>query len=77
MKIQYLGHSSFLITSGSGTKIVTDPYVPGAYDGAVKYGSLKEPADVVTVSHDHPDHAGAQNVPGRSTSTSCRKPTIA
>jgi len=27
MKIKWLGHASFMITSETGTKIVTDPYV--------------------------------------------------
>ena len=26
MKIKWLGHSSFLITTDDGTKIITDPY---------------------------------------------------
>ncbi len=56
MKIQWLGHSSFLIVSDSGTRIVTDPYQPGAYDGAVKHGAFNQPADIVTVSHEHADH---------------------
>jgi L-ascorbate metabolism protein UlaG (beta-lactamase superfamily) len=46
-----LGHSSFKIRTKSAT-IVTDPFDP-------KYVGLKYPpveADIVTVSHDHPDH---------------------
>lgn len=65
MKIQWLGHSSFLITSESGTRIVTDPYEPGSYNNAVKYGSFNQTADVVTVSHEHPDHAYPKMVMGR------------
>ncbi|HOM72156.1 MAG TPA: MBL fold metallo-hydrolase, partial [Armatimonadota bacterium] len=56
MKIQWLGHSAFLITSDAGVKIVTDPYQPGGYDGAIRYGKLEQPVDIVTVSHEHPDH---------------------
>lgn len=56
MKVQWLGHSSFLITTNSGVRIVTDPYQPGGYDGAIKHEALNQPADVVTISHDHPDH---------------------
>ena len=26
MKIKWLGHAAFLITSDSGTRIITDPY---------------------------------------------------
>ncbi|MEO0068480.1 MAG: MBL fold metallo-hydrolase [candidate division WOR-3 bacterium] len=64
MKIKWLGHSAFLITADAGTKIITDPYVPGAYDNAVGYKRISEKADVVTVSHEHPDHCGSANLPG-------------
>ncbi|MGQ9708557.1 MAG: MBL fold metallo-hydrolase [bacterium] len=64
MKIKWLGHSSFLITAEGGIRIITDPYVPGAYDGAVGYGKITEKADVVTVSHEHADHNGVAELPG-------------
>lgn len=64
MKIKYLGHSCFLITAEDGTKIITDPYEPGGLDGSLKHGAIGEPADVVTVSHQHADHNYAQGVPG-------------
>jgi L-ascorbate metabolism protein UlaG (beta-lactamase superfamily) len=53
MKIKYLAHSAFLITSGGGVKIITDPYTPA---GGLKYQPIKETADIVTVSHEHGDH---------------------
>lgn len=53
MKVKFLGHACFLITSNSGVKIITDPYKPG---GELKYGEITESADIVTVSHDHFDH---------------------
>ncbi len=64
MKIKWLGHAAFLFTAADGTKVLTDPYVPGAYDGAVGYGKIQETVDVVTVSHSHPDHSGAGGLPG-------------
>jgi L-ascorbate metabolism protein UlaG (beta-lactamase superfamily) len=64
MKIKWLGHSSFMITSDSGVRIVTDPYEPGSFGGAVMYGKLTEPAEVVTVSHEHSDHNFVKMVPG-------------
>ncbi|HPP76135.1 MAG TPA: MBL fold metallo-hydrolase [Armatimonadota bacterium] len=64
MKIQWLGHSAFLITSDAGVKIVTDPYQPGGYDGAIRYGKLEQPVDIVTVSHEHPDHNYVNMIPG-------------
>jgi len=61
MKIKWLGHASFMITSDSGMKIITDPYVTG---GALQYGDIKESADIVTVSHEHFDHNNADAIGG-------------
>ncbi len=61
MKIKFLGHASFLITSDSGTRIVTDPYVVG---GPLTYKPISETADIVTVSHGHGDHSNAGAVKG-------------
>lgn len=67
MKIKFLGHAAFLITTADGTKIVTDPYQPGGFGGAIGYGPLNEPADIVVISHDHEDHNYVKLVPGRPT----------
>jgi L-ascorbate metabolism protein UlaG (beta-lactamase superfamily) len=56
MKIKWLGHSAFLITAQDGTRIITDPYKPGSFNGALAYKPIKEPADIVTISHEHDDH---------------------
>ncbi len=56
MKVQWMGHASFLLTSADGTRVLTDPYEPGGFDGAVGYGAIDLPVDLVTVSHDHADH---------------------
>lgn len=64
MKIQYLGHASFRLTDSAGVSIVTDPYEPGGYDGAVGYGKQTEPADIATISHEHGDHNYPAAVPG-------------
>jgi len=61
MKIKWLGHASFVITSDTGTKIITDPYITG---GDLSYGQIKESADIVTVSHDHADHNNVAAVQG-------------
>lgn len=61
MKIKWLGHSAFLITSDQGTRIITDPYQPG---GAISYGGIDEAADVVTVSHGHSDHNYVAQIKG-------------
>ncbi len=61
MKIKWLGHSSFLITSDNGTKLITDPYTTKE---TLTYGEIKESADIVTVSHEHADHSNAAAVQG-------------
>jgi L-ascorbate metabolism protein UlaG (beta-lactamase superfamily) len=62
MKIKWLGHASFLITSDSGVKVITDPYSRG---GGINYGPIQETADIVTVSHKHPDHDNVGAVKGQ------------
>ena len=64
MKIKWYGHASFLITSASGTKIITDPYEPGGFDGALAYGNIPDETDIALVSHDHPDHNYVQGLKG-------------
>lgn len=61
MKVKWLGHASFLITSDQGTRIITDPYTVG---GGIFYGEIKESADIVLVSHGHGDHNNATAVKG-------------
>jgi len=61
MKIKWLGHSCFLITSRDGVRIITDPYAVGE---GINYSPIKETADVVVVSHDHDDHSNVSAVKG-------------
>ena len=61
MKIKYLAHAAFLITSESGTRIMTDPYETS---GGLKHGAIQETADIVTVSHEHGDHNNVAAVRG-------------
>ncbi|MBA7629195.1 hypothetical protein ES703_36693 [subsurface metagenome] len=62
MKLKWLGHSCFLITSDTGLRIMTDPYTSG---GGVGYAPVSEAADIVVVSHDHFDHNAVSSVLGR------------
>ena len=48
MNIRWLGHSSFLITTDAGVRILTDPF-----DESVGYPVPHVEADVVTISHEH------------------------
>ncbi len=61
MKIKWLGHAAFLITAESGTRIITDPYI---CNDKVRYGDIKEAADIVTTSHNHSDHNNVAAVKG-------------
>jgi len=63
MKVKWLGHACFAITSETGTKVITDPYTPGAF--GLNYGYIDEEADIVTVSHDHADHNNVSAVKGK------------
>ena len=58
MKIRYLGHSCFLLTESTGTRILTDPY------GDVGFRMPRVEADVVSVSHGHYDHNNVKAVGG-------------
>ena len=50
-----------MITSDTGTKIITDPYITS---DALKYGEITESADIVTVSLEHCDHNNVAAVRG-------------
>jgi L-ascorbate metabolism protein UlaG (beta-lactamase superfamily) len=62
MKVKWLGHACFLITSGDGLRVITDPYAGG---GGINYSPIRETADVVLVSHDHGDHNNVSAVQGK------------
>lgn len=51
MRIKWLGHSCFKISSKDGVRIVTDPF-----DDNLGYRIPSVETDIVTVSHGHYDH---------------------
>jgi L-ascorbate metabolism protein UlaG (beta-lactamase superfamily) len=59
VKLQWLGHAAFLITSPQGTRVLTDPY-----PATMGYGNRRFRADLVTVSHEHFDHNNVDSVQG-------------
>ncbi len=65
MNISWFGHSCFRIELNDGRKIITDPYNPQAFSGAIKYMPVGESADIVTISHHHADHDFAEGVPSK------------
>jgi L-ascorbate metabolism protein UlaG (beta-lactamase superfamily) len=62
MKVKWLGHSCFLVTSKGGVRIITDPYAVG---GDINYSPIEETADIVAVSHGHDDHSNVSAVQGK------------
>lgn len=62
MKIKWIGHSCFLITSDKGVKVLTDPF---RRDTHLSYPRATESIDIVTVSHEHTDHNDIDGVVGR------------
>lgn len=62
MKLKWLGHACFLITSETGVRIITDPYPQGS---GLSYAPINETADIAIVSHDHFDHNNVASVPGK------------
>lgn len=60
MQIEWLGHSSFLITSNSGETIVTDPYKTA--DVGTVYPDIF--CKTLLISHDHFDHNYVDGVSG-------------
>jgi L-ascorbate metabolism protein UlaG (beta-lactamase superfamily) len=64
MKLMWLGHSCFLISGDTGIRIITDPYESGGFSGGLGYKPVREPADIVLVSHEHSDHNYVKDIPG-------------
>ncbi|MEW6242851.1 MAG: MBL fold metallo-hydrolase [Bacillota bacterium] len=62
MKLRWLGHSCFLITTYDGKRILTDPF-----DETVGYVSPGVTADFITISHDHFDHSYISEEAGEPT----------
>ncbi len=62
MRVKWLGHSCFLLTSDTGTKVITDPYT---VQGGLNYGEINESADIVLSSHDHYDHSNIVAIKGK------------
>lgn len=62
MKIRWIGHCCFLITSDTGVRILTDPY---ENQRSLRWDPLDAEADIITVSHEHFDHNNVAAVRGR------------
>ncbi len=63
MRLEYAGHACFILTTRDGV-VVMDPYIPGAFGGALRFRPLTVEPDLVLVSHAHADHHGVQELSG-------------
>ena len=59
MQITWYGHSCFRLRSRRGI-VITDPFGDG-----IGYSLPRLRADIVTVSHDHPDHGNVKPIKGK------------
>ncbi len=59
--LRWFGHAFFLVTSPQGVRVALDPF------GDIGYPMPEVAADVVTVSHEHGDHNGADRLAGSPT----------
>jgi L-ascorbate metabolism protein UlaG (beta-lactamase superfamily) len=55
VRLEWLGHSSFLLTSPTGTRILTDPHA---------FYTLREAPDASTISNLHVTHSDVRGLPG-------------
>ncbi|UCG53982.1 MAG: MBL fold metallo-hydrolase [Dehalococcoidia bacterium] len=58
MEITWLGHSCFRLRDKQDT-LITDPYSP-----ELGYPLAKQTSDIVTISHQHPEHSFLQGING-------------
>ncbi len=53
IKIEFLGHSGFIITTKPGTRIAIDPF---------QVHSDVQPVDIILITHSHPDHCSIKDI---------------
>lgn len=57
IRIQYLGHSTFRLTTPAGNVVVLDPWLGGNPSCPPEFHQLDR-VDTILLSHGHPDHIG-------------------
>jgi L-ascorbate metabolism protein UlaG (beta-lactamase superfamily) len=65
LSVRFVGHATTLIDIG-GTRVLTDPFLRPALGPLTRHGPLPDPrsleADVVLISHGHPDHFDPRSI---------------
>lgn len=56
MNLHFIGHACFLISSADGTRLIIDPFQPGAFKGRIRLEPYYGPVDAVISTHGHLDH---------------------
>ncbi|HVG89289.1 MAG TPA: MBL fold metallo-hydrolase, partial [Gaiellales bacterium] len=56
VELHWLGHATWLLTTGEGTRVLIDPWLTGNPKAAASADEL--PADVIALTHGHADHIG-------------------
>jgi len=62
--LEYVGHSCVRITAPDGTRVVSDPYQTYRAPQEIRKFPTGIEADVLTISHFHPDHANTTDIEG-------------
>lgn len=57
VKLKYYGVSAFQLTTGSGTRVLIDPYITGNEQCPISLDEL-EPPDLLLATHAAGDHMG-------------------
>ncbi len=60
MKLEWIGHSCFRLTTRDGVVAITDPY-----DAKTGYKMVPLRADLITMSHRHGDHCCQEQIVGK------------
>jgi L-ascorbate metabolism protein UlaG (beta-lactamase superfamily) len=63
-RLEFIGHSCFMLTAPDGTRIVMDPYKDYTAPREIQMFPAGISADAVVISHFHPDHANSAAVSG-------------
>ena len=59
LSLRWLGQSFFVLTTSAGTRVAFDPHA------LPEFGRPKAEADVVLISHPHPDHTRVEAITNR------------